>query len=148
MFINPFGWPSFVHCPPPPVMFTNASEDNDVFIKHTTFNSSNNVGPPGPPGEQGPKGEQGPQANKALKVSKAQRETRDLKALLDHQDLRVIQGLKEKRRSRTAWTCRFLQNRHKINFRIIYNKSKRLLYRCCFKRTYYNTVSRYSIRWI
>jgi hypothetical protein len=58
MFQPPFKWSSFMMCPPPPVMFTTA-EDNDVFIKNTTINPAGSVGPPGPPGPQGPQGPQG-----------------------------------------------------------------------------------------
>jgi hypothetical protein len=58
MINNPFGWSSFMMCPPPPVMFTTA-EDNDVFIKSTTINPAGSVGPPGPPGPQGPQGSPG-----------------------------------------------------------------------------------------
>lgn len=59
MFNSPFGWPAFIHCPPPPMMFMPSGEDNDVFIKNTTINPPGNVGPPGPPGPQGPQGSPG-----------------------------------------------------------------------------------------
>ncbi len=67
MIMNPFGWPSFMHCSPPPVMFTAPLDDNDVFIKNTTFNHGSNVGPPGPQGEPGPQGQPGIQGEPGLK---------------------------------------------------------------------------------